>query len=399
MAALGVMPGAARASVIHTVCASGCEFTSVSQAIGASTGGDRIELMPGTYPEQVNVTKPLSIFGAPGGPRPVIEFTGAGATVTIAAAGAGTTVTDLDIRGLGAATSALVADGAVTAMDLDLTATATCAYLAGAASSQLGPRVTATTSSVVYPCVAAGFFAADRVIGVTVNAPRTTGVQINDGATLTDSTVNAADALTIEGGTVRRSTLNGTDVGVIAATGTRATAALVSDSVVTSTANGGVAVQAAVINTIPIPVKVRNVTAIATGNGSTGLEALSQSTQGAPVPAGAAIDARNVIARGTARDVWGEPGADSGCSGPCAPGQVTIGYSNFRTADGIVDTTIGHNQSVDPQLVSPVPGAGQDFHIASASSPLIGAGTSDPSDGPSDRDGVRAPRPAGDRRL
>jgi hypothetical protein len=35
-----------------------------------------------------------------------------------------------------------------------------------------------------------------------------------------------------------------------------------------------------------------------------------------------------------------------------------------------------------------MPGAGQDFHIASATSPLIGAGTPDPSDGPSDRDGV-----------
>ena len=393
VAALGVMPGAARASVIRTVCASGCDFTSVSQAIGASTGGDRIELMPGTYPEQVNVTKPLSIFGPPGGPRPVIEFTGAGATVTIAAAGAGTTVTDLDIRGLGAATSALVADGAVTAMDLDLIATATCADLAGAAPSQLGPRVTATTSSVIDPCLAAGLFAADRVIGVTVNAPRTAGVQLNDGATLTDSTVKAAAALTIEGGTVRRSTLNGTSAGVIAATGTRATAALVSDSVVTSTANGGVAVQAAVINMIPIPVKVRNVTAIATGNGSTGLEARSQDPQGAPVPAGAAIDARNVIARGTARDVWAEPGAGSGCSGACAPGQVAIGYSNFRTADGVIDTTIGHNQSADPQLVNPTVGAGQDFHIASASSPVIGAGIADPNNGATDRDGVAHPDP------
>ena len=82
-----------------------------------------------------------------------------------------------------------------------------------------------------------------------------------------------------------------------------------------------------------------------------------------------------------------------GLPGPCAPGQVTIGYSNFRTADGVIDTTIGHNQSADPLLVNPVPGAGQDFHIASASSPLIGAGTPDPSDGPSDRDGVAHPDP------
>ena len=43
-------------------------------------------------------------------------------------------------------TFALMADGAVTATDLDLTATATCAFLGGAAPSQLGPRVTATTT-------------------------------------------------------------------------------------------------------------------------------------------------------------------------------------------------------------------------------------------------------------
>jgi hypothetical protein len=44
-------------------------------------------------------------------------------------------------------------------------------------------------------------------------------------------------------------------------------------------------------------------------------------------------------------------------------------------------------------LVNPVTGAGQDFHIASAGSPLIGAGTVDGSDGPSDRDGVAHPNP------
>jgi hypothetical protein len=54
---------------------------------------------------------------------------------------------------------------------------------------------------------------------------------------------------------------------------------------------------------------------------------------------------------------------------------------------------VGHNQSADTLLVNPVVGAAQDFHIASPNSPLIGAGTADASDGPSDRDGVPHPDP------
>jgi hypothetical protein len=374
--------GAVRAAAIHTVCASGCEFPSVSAAVSASSAGDAIEVMPGTYDEQVVVNKQLTISGATGEPRPVIEHFGtASAALTIAAGGAGTTVSDLDIRGIGPSTSALVALGAVTATDLDLTAAYKCAELAGAAPSQLGPGVTATTASVLGPCVDAG--QADRVIGVTVNAPGAIGVNLDNGATLTGSTVNAGIALNMSSGTVRRSTLNGTAIGVNVAS--TPTAALVSDSVVTSTADGGVAVLAVTDDMFQIPVILRNVTAIASGNGSAGLEAASQYRSNVTA---AVLDARKVIARGGAHDVFAQAGSSSSCNGPCAPGQVIIGYSNFVTAMGLVDTTIGHNQSADPLLVNPVTGAGQDFHIASSNSPLIGAGTPDPSDGPTDRDGV-----------
>jgi hypothetical protein len=144
------------------------------------------------------------------------------------------------------------------------------------------------------------------------------------------------------------------------------------------------------VNVFPLSVRLRNVTAIASGKGSTGLKAEAQ--ENSSVTPGA-IDARNVIARGAAHDVFAQPGDISGCGSGCSPGRVTIGYSNFRSADGSVDTTIGHNQSADPLLVNPVTGGGQDFHIASVSSPLIGAGTPDPSNGPADRDGVAHPDP------
>jgi hypothetical protein len=387
LAALTVMPSAARASVTHTVCASGCDFTSVEAATMASSAGDGIEVMPGTYREQVFLDKPLSISGAPGEQRPVIQFDGMlDATVTIAATGAGATLRDLDIRGVGMNTTALQAFGAVTATDLDLAATGGCAQLAAATPSQLGPGVIATTTGgYPYTCVFAGRNAADVVTGVTIRAPDVDGVVLGGGGTLTDATVNGGTALILQGAsTARRSTLNGTVMGVEVASGISPSAPLLSDSVVTSTADNGIAVFAPSVNMFQAAVRLRNVTAVASGPKSTGVEAQAQINPSSTVNS---IDARNVIARGTDRDVFGQPPSSSNC-GSCAAGQVIIGYSNFRSADGVIDSTIGHNQSADPLLLNAVPGAGQDFHIASASSPLIAAGAPDASDGPGDRDGV-----------
>jgi hypothetical protein len=385
------LPAAGRAAVVRTVCASGCDFTSVSAAVTASSAGDGIEVMPGIYDEKVDITKKLSISGPVGGSRPMIEWAAAGdATVTIEAGGAGTTLSDLDIRGGGVQTSALVARGAVTATDLDLTATDACAVLGGSTPSQLGPGVSATLAPQdIRDCVIAGLGAADDVTGVSVNAPDGTGIAILNAGIVTASTVNARFGLNLLGGTVRRSTLNGTLDGVLAAA-RGPMPGVISDSVVTSTGDSGAAVLAESVTVFPLSARLRNVTAIASGNGSTGLEAQAQDNSSFTP---GAIDARNLIARGTAHDVFAVPGDSTGCGSGCAPGRVTIGYSNFRTADGSVDTTIGHNQSADPLLVNPVTGAGQDFHIASASSPLIGAGTPDASNGPTDHDGVAHPNP------
>ncbi len=79
------------------------------------------------------------------------------------------------------------------------------------------------------------------VTGVTVNAPGTTGVAPLGTASLTDSTVSADEALVAVGGTVRRTTLNGAGVGLRAVSGS---ATQVSDSVVTSSLDGGIAVLA-----------------------------------------------------------------------------------------------------------------------------------------------------------
>ncbi len=148
-----VIPGAARASVVWTVCASSCNFTSINAAVNQSNPDDLIEVMPGTYPEQVVVTVPLHIFAPADEPRPVITNQ-SGITVWIPPAGAGTTISHLDIRSNSANSSALRADGAVMATDLALTSTTGCAFLEASAPSRLGPgsppparRVTSRASS------------------------------------------------------------------------------------------------------------------------------------------------------------------------------------------------------------------------------------------------------------
>jgi hypothetical protein len=255
-----------------------------------------------------------------------------------------------------------------------LTSTGYCAFLDAPTPSQLGPDVTASGTGEGDACVRAGDGARDVVTGVSVTAPSETGVRFGT-ATLTDSTVSAREALFMDAGTVRRSTLNGDRWGASVASFPAPT--LISDSVVTASSAGGIGVRAFTTSGIGGALRLRNVTAV---GGLDGVEAEAGS---------GGIDARNAILRGGAHDVAGSPATSSGCGGPCPAGPVTIGYSNFTTTDGPVDTTsVGHNQSANPLLVNPVPGAGQDFHIASASSPLIGAGTPDPSDGPSDRDGV-----------
>ena len=173
------LPAAGRAAVLRTVCSSGCDFTTVNAAVMGSSAGDGIEVMPGIYGEKVDVTKKLSISGPAGGPRPMIEWAEAvAATVTIEAGGAGTTLSDLDIRGTGVQTSALVARRCG---HRDRPGSRprrmSCAVLAGPAPSQLGPGVTATTAPKATPEHASSpaVIAADVVTGVTVNAPDGTG--------------------------------------------------------------------------------------------------------------------------------------------------------------------------------------------------------------------------------
>jgi PKD repeat protein len=75
--------GSAAAETI-TVCPSGCNYTSIQDAIDHASSGDTIEVMNGTYTELITVDKPLTITGEnPAGT--MISGNYAGNVVTISA--------------------------------------------------------------------------------------------------------------------------------------------------------------------------------------------------------------------------------------------------------------------------------------------------------------------------
>lgn len=297
------------------VCPSGCDYDSVNAAVNDSSVGsqDTVIVEPGTYTEQVEFAKDITLEGEPGKPRPVITWGADGATTVRASrvSAGGATVKHLDIEATGSG-----------------------------------------------------------------------GIALQLSATLLDSKVSGDTALGLgTSGLARRDTINGRSYGVATLGGA------VTDSVVTSSAPGGSAVfvYSSIGDFVVYDLSLRNVTAIASGSGSKGLEAnYFYSPQYYPGQGGI-IDARNVIARGVAADVSGDwpPYCPPGTY--CQPGRVQIDYSNFRTAAGVV-TTSGHNQSGNPRLVNPVVGAGRDFH-ETCDSPTIDAGTADSSNGPTDLDG------------
>jgi pectin methylesterase-like acyl-CoA thioesterase len=66
------------------VCPSGCAFSSIQAAIDAAPVGAAIKIKPGTYAEQVTISKDLTLSGS-GADTTVID--GGGANVVTATSG------------------------------------------------------------------------------------------------------------------------------------------------------------------------------------------------------------------------------------------------------------------------------------------------------------------------
>src|SRR4030066_2147947 len=67
-----------------TVCPSGCAYSSIQDAIKASSNGDTILVKSGTYIENVKVNKQLTLRGIG---NPVVDAGGSGSAITLAANG------------------------------------------------------------------------------------------------------------------------------------------------------------------------------------------------------------------------------------------------------------------------------------------------------------------------
>jgi hypothetical protein len=127
---------------------------------------------------------------------------------------------------------------------------------------------------------------------------------------------------------------------------------------------------------------LRNITAIAQGESSTGIGSRGVCEIQCTLMQPANIDAVNVIARGLAEDV----AAESTYSG--APATTNLSYSNWRpdnttAASNTAINDLGNNQTGDPVFRNAIFG---DFHQLSGS-PTVDKGTVTPLNGATDFDG------------
>jgi hypothetical protein len=90
------------------VCPSGCDYDSVNAAVNDSSvqPHDTVIVEPGTYTEQVEFAKDITVEGEPGQPRPVITWAADGA-ITVRAASSGAKLEGLDIEATGSGGTAL----------------------------------------------------------------------------------------------------------------------------------------------------------------------------------------------------------------------------------------------------------------------------------------------------
>ena len=78
-----LLTGSVNAATL-AVCKNGCAYSSIQDAVNAAGSGDTIQVQNGTYYENVNVTKQLTLRGIG---MPVVDANGSGSAITLAADG------------------------------------------------------------------------------------------------------------------------------------------------------------------------------------------------------------------------------------------------------------------------------------------------------------------------
>jgi len=71
-----------------TICARGCDYSSIALGLDAAKPGDILEVHSGTYLENINITKPLKLKGLDTGEgKPIIDAGGSGSAITLSTDG------------------------------------------------------------------------------------------------------------------------------------------------------------------------------------------------------------------------------------------------------------------------------------------------------------------------
>jgi hypothetical protein len=339
---------------------------ALEHAVENAATNDTVVLLGGTYDVMggsVTVPRRMDIRGADG-PRPVLSQDEAqGVTLNFAAASGGSTLRHVELRALAGGqpvSRALLASGQLYVRDVAIEARSVCAILDG-------PGTVVEDSSFVQDLDATsggqclhlpGGNSVVRRVTVAGGTPFPALWMDSPGGLVEDVTVTttgtAGQAAQVSGSpgapiTVRRLRAMASHFGVIAWD------ALITDSLLHTTGDGQPAAS------IPFgSVRMHNVTAVAPVGPSHGIR--MDGSFG-----GAALVARNTIARGNADDVFVPPGATA-----------TLSYSNFRSSGPtIIDG--GANQSGDPLFFDPI----SDLRLR-PESPAIDAGVDDPLNGPLD---------------
>ena len=341
--------------------------------------GDEIVVQTGTHdltstPATVSVVQ-LNIHGEAGQPRPVILDSDNGIPLTLGGGGSALRFVELRSQAVSAG-GALAVSNNQTIEDVVIQATRDCVAADGGPQTYIDVRVT-QSSTATETCLNLGLTQQPTLRRVAVTSSATAAnnvVDLGPNATIEDSAFTAADGATglrIRNATVRRVRVSGGDLGIQASGGP----IVVTDSIVTTSPTGFFAISHAL--SAGSGMQLRNVTAIAQGPGSRGVQAGNASGLNSP----GRIVARNLIARGEARDLW-SLGSGESCGSPCTPGVIDVAFSNFRVFDGSGTRVTGEgNQSGDPRFLGP-----DDFRLAD-DSPAIDAGVADQL-GPSAFDGA-----------